>query len=97
MYAFTFQLPIAPSPATQINDLIALVRSFGLSPPVENSFVSKLQDALAAISASDTATACTSLTSFINRVTLSGKKTTAEQKSQLINSANQIKTNLGCP
>jgi len=98
VYAFTFQLPSAPSPATQINDLIALVRSFNLSPALESSLVSKLQDALTAIGASDTATACSSLTSFISKTqSQSNKKITAEQKSQLINSANQIKTNLGCP
>jgi len=102
VYSFTFQIPISPSPspspAAQINDLIALVRSFGLSPALENTLVTRLQDALAAVNASDKATACSSLTSFISKVqSQSDKKITAEQKSQLINSANEIKRNLGCP
>lgn len=101
VYSFTFQLPSTPPPppsaATQINDLIALVRSFNLAPVLEKDLVSKLQDALAAVNASDTATACSSLTSFINKVqSQSNRKITPEQKSQLINSANQIKATLGC-
>jgi hypothetical protein len=102
IYSFTFQLPSSPppspSPAAQINDLIALVRSFGLGSALESSLVSKLQNALAAVNAGDTATACSSLTSFIKQVqSQSNKKITADQKTQLINSANQIKANLGCP
>src|SRR5215510_8487851 len=97
VYAFTFQLPSAPSPADQINALIALVRSFSLAPAVENSLITKLQDALAAVNANNTASACSSLTSFISKVqSQSDKKITPAQKSQLIGSANQIKTNLGC-
>jgi hypothetical protein len=93
IYAFTFQL----SPADEINALIALVRSFNLSPALESTLVSKLQEALAAVNASDTATACASLTSFISKVqSQSNKKITADQKSQLINSATQIKAHLGC-
>jgi len=100
IYSFTFQLPTSPSPpspATQINDLIALVRSLGLLPALENSLVTKLQDALAAVNATDKATACSSLTSFISKVqSQSDRKITAEDKSRLINSANEIKRNLGC-
>lgn len=98
VYAFTFQLPSAPSPADQINALMALVRSFNLGQAIESSLITKLQDALAAVNANDTATACSSLTSFITKVqSQSNKKITADQKNQLISSANQIKSNLGCP
>lgn len=105
VYSFTFQLPSAPpppppppSPADQINALIALVQSYNLSPPVESTLVTKLQDALAAVNAGNTASACSSMTSFISKVqSLSDKKITPEQKSQLTTSANQIKANLGCP
>ena len=100
VYAFTFQLPSSPSPtpADQINALIALVRSFNLSQPIESSLVTRLQDALAAVNSNDTATACSSLTSFISKVqSQSNKKITVDQKTQLTTSANQIKTNLGCP
>ncbi len=95
LYAFTFQVPSATP--SQINDLIALVQSFNLPDGTENSLITKLQDALAAISISDTATACDSLTAFINESQAqSDKKLTADQANQLINSANQIKENLGC-
>ena len=95
VYAFTFQVP--SSTPNQINDLIALVQSFNLPSGTANSLITKLEDALAAISASDTATACICLTSFINECQAqSGKKLTADQANQLINSANQIKAALGC-
>jgi len=97
VYAFTFQIPSQPSPAGQINALIALVRSFNLSPALESALVTKLQDALAAVNSGNTATACSSMTSFISKVqSQSEKKLPAEEKSELVNSANQIKTNLGC-
>ena len=95
VYAFTFQVP--SSTANQINDLIALVHNFNLPDGIENSLTTKLRDALAAIDVSDNATACDSLTAFISEVQAqSGKKLTAQQSAQLINSANQIKTSLGC-
>ena len=93
--AFTFQVP--DSTADQIDDLAALVNSFNLPDGSANSLITKLQDALAANAASDIATACDSLTAFINECRAqSGKKLTADQATQLINSANQIKTGLGC-
>src|SRR5437773_8662826 len=74
VYAFTFQVP-SSTPNQKINDLIALVQSFNLHAGTENSLITKLQDALAAISVSDTATACICLTSFINEChAQSGKK-----------------------
>jgi len=95
IYAFTFQIP--SSAPNQIEDLIALIESFNLPDGTENSLVTKLQDALAAIGVSDTATACDSLSAFINECQAqSGKKITADQAGQLTNAANQIKTDLGC-
>lgn len=45
-----------------------------------------------------TATACSCLTAFTNEChALSGKILTPAQSTQLINSANQIKSDLGCP
>ena len=62
------------------------------------SLVTKLQTALAAIKAGDASAACSSLTSFINAcLAQAGKKLTPEQSMQLINSENDIKTDLGCP
>ena len=101
VYSFTFQLPTAPpppSPADEINALIALVRSFNLAPSLETTLVTKLQDALTAVNSGNTAGACTSMTSFISKVqSQSDKKIDPDEKSQMINSANQIKTHLGCP
>ncbi len=94
-YAFTFQPPSGTE--SQINDLISLVRSFNLPHGTTNSLIVKLQAALAAFEASDTATACNLLSAFVNECQAqSGKKLTPDQSAQLINSANQIKTDLGC-
>ena len=93
--AFTFRPPAAV--ADQITDNSALVDSFQLPAGTANSLTAKLRDALAAIAASDTPTACTALSSFINACQAqSGKKLTVDQATQLINSANLIRFNLGC-
>ena len=96
VYAFTFQVP--SSVPDEINGLITLVQSFGLPYGIENSLVAKLQNAFAALNVSDTATACDSLKAFMNECSAqSGKELTEQQANQLINSANQISTALGCP
>ena len=93
--AFKFRVP--GSAPDQIVNLSTLVTSFNLSGGTANSLTTKLQDALAAIDASDTATACDSLTAFINACQAqSGKKLTVDQATQLISSATLIKTHLGC-
>ncbi len=93
--AFSFQVPSVLE--DQIDDLITLIRSFNLPPGTANSLITKLQNVLDAMDASDTALACSSLTAFINECQAqSGKKLTPDQSAQLINSANQIKTDLGC-
>lgn len=95
VYAFTFQIP--DSVSSEINDLIALVQSFQLPHGLESSLLTKLQDALAALNTSDTATTCDSLKSFINECSAqSGKGLTQEQASQLIDAATQIRTSLAC-
>jgi len=95
VYTFTFQLN--DSVNDQINDLIALVQSFNLHDGTEASLISKLQDALAALNASNTPVACDSLTAFINASQAqSGKKLTTGQATQLIDAAALIKTDLGC-
>lgn len=95
VFGVSFQVPAVTE--DQIDDLITLIGSFNLPPGTANSLVTKLQAALAAINSSDTATACSSLTAFTNECAAqSGKKLTTAQATQLINSANQIKTNLGC-
>jgi hypothetical protein len=74
-----------------------LVLSFDLHDGFEKSLITKLQDALAAVNSSNTATACDSLTAFINAVQAqSGKKLTADQVKQLVDSGTQLKAELGC-
>lgn len=95
IYAFTF--PVPNSPEQQIDDLTDLIESLNLHSGTASSLITKLQNALTAIEAGDTATACDSLNSFISQCRAqSGKKLTADQATQLINSANQIKTAVGC-
>ena len=95
VHAFTFQLNDTVN--DQLNDLIALVQSFNLHDGTEASLITKLQDALAAINGSNTAIACDSLTAFINASQAqSGKKLTAGQAQQLVQSAAQVKSDLGC-
>ena len=95
VHAFTFQL--TESTGDQVNDLITVVQGLNLHDGTENSLISKLQDALAAINSSDTATACASLTAFINASQAqSGKKLTSEQVKQLVDAANEVKADLGC-
>ena len=97
-YGLTFQVPDVPSVTQdQLEDLIGLIQGFNLPSGITNSLIRKLQNAIDAINASDTATACSCLTAFINECQAqSGKKLTPAQSAQLINSANQIKTHLGC-
>ena len=96
IYAFTFAV-LNPVEG-QIEDLIDLIESFNLHHRTASTLITKLQDALTAIEVGDTAIACDSLTSFINQCRAqSGKKLTADQATQLINTATEITTDLGCP
>ena len=95
VYAFNFQLN--DSLNDQLNDLNAQVQSFNLPDGPKTSLLSKLADALEAVSNSDKATACDALTAFINASQAqSGKKLTADQAKQLVDAAVQIKSDLGC-
>jgi hypothetical protein len=95
VYGFTFQL--SDSINDQLNDLISLVRSFNLHDGTEASLITKLQDALAAVNTSNTAIACDSLTAFINASQAQlGKKLTAGEVQHLVESATQVKSDLGC-
>jgi hypothetical protein len=94
--AFTFQVPSTTEDS--INNLLAVLNSFNLPPGNANSLIVKLQDALAANSASDTATICSDLTDFISECQAqAGKKLTTDQSAQLSSLATQLKTDLGCP
>lgn len=78
------------------------MESLGLPPGNENRFVVTLNDAIAALNAGDTATACTDLQDFINEVNAQtqppkNKLLTPAQAQPLIDLANQIKALIGCP
>ncbi len=81
----------------QISALINTVNSFQLPKGLQTSLDAKLQDALSAVNAGNTATACSDLTDFISEVhAQSGKKLTLAQADQLIAAATQIQVVLGC-
>ena len=84
--------------AGQISALVTLVNSFNLPAGIQNSFVAKLQNALASINAGNVTAACNQLNAFINETQAqSGKALTVDQANQLITSANRIKAVIGCP
>lgn len=79
-------------------DLVGQVQGLGLPTGTANSLVAKLQAALGSISAGDATTACNQLNAFINEVQAqSGKKIDASDATALIEAAENIKTDLGCP
>jgi Tol biopolymer transport system component len=81
----------------QIADLGALVESFDLHHGTENSLLAKLQAAIDAANAGDTATACAALEAFINQVSAqAGKKITVAEANALIDAATSIRITLGC-
>ena len=87
-----------PDAAAQISDLINTVNGFQLVPTgIQTSLDAKLQDALTALGAGDTATACSDLTDFISQVKAqSGKMLTTSQATQLIAAAQRIQAVLAC-
>jgi fibronectin-binding autotransporter adhesin len=83
--------------ADGVTVMIHVVNSFHLSSSLQHALDAKLQDVLAAITAGQTATACSELTDFIGYVQSNiGKGLTADQATQLVNEATVIKTRLGC-
>jgi hypothetical protein len=87
----------AADPEQAIADLRDLLASFGIQPGTANALDGKLEDALAALAADDTAGACDSLRAFLNQVEAqSGKKLTTDQADQLADPANEIRALLDC-
>jgi hypothetical protein len=80
-----------------ISDLQDLVASMGIHHGITNALESKLQNALDALAADDTAAACYWMQSFVGLVNAqTGKKITAGQAMQLIDAATDIQTQLDC-
>jgi probable HAF family extracellular repeat protein len=88
---------LTPSPGSMVESLIELVRGFDLPKGTENSLVTKVEHAQAALAAGDTGTACSLLGAFVNETRAqAGKKLTAEQAARMISSAEQIRAAMGC-
>jgi len=87
------------SPSDSIKQLIPVVDGFNLQPAgIGVSLDAKLNAALSALAAGDTATACVDLSDFIDTVNAqSGKKLTDTQADALRAFADSIRTALGCP
>ena len=81
--------------AEQISDLRGLVASQNLGPG--DSLQDKLTSALAALTAGDSASACGTLTAYINEVNAqTGKSLTPTQALQLLSAAKRIEAVLAC-
>ncbi|MDQ3507652.1 MAG: HYR domain-containing protein [Actinomycetota bacterium] len=81
----------------RIEDLIALVKSYGLHRGLERSLLAKLENAKKHIEASNEEAACGSLDAFVNHVNAQpGKEFTEEQAAELIPFAERIQADLGC-
>jgi hypothetical protein len=86
-----------PDPAELISDLIDDVNDLPIHHGIKNSFVVKLEAALAALEAGDDAAACDSLQAFINHAKAqSGKKLPKDDAEDLIEAAEIIREALGC-
>jgi len=82
----------------KLSDLVDLVESFDLPQGNENSFLAKLDDALAALESCTPTAACVPLGAFVNAVEAqSGKKLTTEQAESLLAAASELQSVLGCP
>jgi hypothetical protein len=81
----------------QTTALTATVGSFNLPKGTQTSLDAKLKSIQQALNANDTATACSSLTAFMNQVKAqSGKALTASQAAALLDAARQIQAVVGC-
>jgi subtilisin-like proprotein convertase family protein len=88
---------VPPDAGQALGDLRELVAGLGIHHGLANALDAKLQNALAALEADDTAGACDALQAFLNQVSAqSGKKLTEEQAEQLTVAANDIRTQLDC-
>jgi hypothetical protein len=90
-------LPTTPQVVQAIDDLRERVASYGLPRGIARSLDAKLEAALNACQAGDSAEACNSLTAFLNEVQAqAGKKLTEAQAQQLTAAANDIRAQIGC-
>jgi hypothetical protein len=90
-------LPSIPQVVQAIDDLRERVASYGLQRGMARSLDAKLEAALNAWQAGDTAGACNSFLAFLNEVRAqAGNKLTEAQAQQLTAAANDIRAQIGC-
>ena len=84
--------------AEQLSDLIAAVKALGLTNGAENSLLTKLDAALAALQGgNNSGGACGPLAAFVNLVSAkSGKEIAAADANALLGKATQIQAVIGC-
>jgi len=94
---WTVTCDVAPDPKQMISDLRDLVAGLGIHHGTANALDAKLQAALAALGADDTASACVALQDFLNLVSAqTDKKLSDAQAAELTDAANAIRVELGC-
>jgi subtilisin-like proprotein convertase family protein len=94
---WSLDITAGTTPEQKISDLQDLVAGMGIHHGITNALESKLQHALDALAADDTAGACYWMQSFVDLVNAqTGKKISSGNAQQLIDAANEIRTQLGC-
>jgi len=90
-------LALPPQVVQAIDELRERVASYGLPRGIARSLDAKLEAALNAWQAGDSAEACNSLSAFLNEVRAqTGHKLTDAQAQQLTAAANDIRAQIGC-
>jgi FIMAH domain-containing protein len=90
-------LALPPQVVQAIDDLRERVASYGLPRGIARSLDAKLEAALNAWQAGDSAETCNSLSDFLNEVRAqAGQKLTEAQAQQLTAAANDIRAQIGC-
>ncbi len=85
------------TPARRVERLIEWIEELDLGGGLENSYLVKLQHALDALDAGDTAAACSHLQSFLNHVAAqAGQKIPQEDADGLIGATLDVRDELGC-
>ena len=89
--------PLSGQPEDALADLDAAVRALNLHNGIENSLLVKVQGAQAALERGDVVAACGKLDAFVAEVTAQrGAKVPASSADALIETAREIKVQLGC-
>jgi hypothetical protein len=94
---WSLDITTGKTPEQKLGDLQDLVAGMGIHHGITNALESKLQNALAALAADDSAGACFWTQSFLDLVTAqTGKKISSGKAQQLTDAANEIRADLAC-